>query len=285
MRFASNTKSFELMEKNFRIDQTLYHFTIFGEGKPLLLLHGFTGSKESWRGVIPSLAKTWRVIAVDLPGHGQTIAPDDVTAYTMPVVAGQLARLIERAAGEPAHVLGYSMGGRLALYLALAHPAWVSALTLESASPGLEAEAERAARVASDEGLAARIERDGIEKFVEEWEKLPLFASQAQLPAHARAELRAQRLRNRPHELALSLRGMGTGAQPSLWGKIERSDRLSVNLIAGELDTKFVGINRRMQALMPNARLKVVAGAGHSVHLEKPETWAAIVSQTERKSF
>ncbi|MFZ1792858.1 MAG: 2-succinyl-6-hydroxy-2,4-cyclohexadiene-1-carboxylate synthase, partial [Anaerolineae bacterium] len=84
---------------------------------------------------------------------------------------------------------------------------------------------------------------------------------------------------------ALSLRGMGTGAQPSLWGKIERSDSLSVNLIAGELDTKFVGINRRMQALMPNARLKVVAGAGHSVHLEKPETWAAIVSQTERKSF
>lgn len=272
------------------IDHTRYHFTMSGEGKPLLLLHGFTGSKESWRGVMPALAKKHRVIAVDLPGHGQTIAPDDVTAYTMPVVAGQLARLIERVAGEPAHVLGYSMGGRLALYLVLAHPAWVSALTLESASPGLETEAERAARVASDEALAARIERDGIEAFVDEWEKLALFASQARLPAHARAELRAQRLRNHPRGLALSLRGMGTGAQPSLWGRLgelERSDRSptpnpsrregGVTLIAGEMDTKFVGINRRMQMLMPNARLSVVAGAGHTIHLEKPEAWTALV--------
>lgn len=260
----------------FKVDDTRYHYIEAGAGQPLLLLHGFTGCTENWREVMTSLQTRRRVIAIDLPGHGQTEAPNDVAQYAMPFVARQISAFNAEVIGEPTIVLGYSMGGRLALFLALHHHDQVNSLILESASPGLATETERQSRIASDEALAQRIERDGIEKFIDEWEQLPLFASQMQLPLEARMRLRELRLKNKPAGLALSLRGMGTGAQSSLWDRLGEWTKPAL-LISGERDAKFVEINRAMAQRMTSATHHIVANAGHAVHFEHPERYADLI--------
>lgn len=253
-----------------------YHVELCGDGPPLLMLHGFTGSAACWHPFLPEFGRRCRVIAVDLPGHGRTDAPRDAARYRTEAVVDDLCRLLDELSVDKAAVLGYSMGGRLALSLAMLRPERVAALMLESSSPGLTDAAERAARVRQDEALAARIEREGIEAFVDHWENLPLFAPVKRLPDHVQARLRAGRLANRPHGLAGSLRGMGTGVQPSWWPHLAELDA-PVQLIAGELDGKFCGIAEKMQAALPDSRLAVVPDAGHLVHVEKPELFATIV--------
>jgi len=252
-----------------KISGLRYHYTQSGSGEPLVLLHGFTGSSASWRNIMPDLSARFRVIAVDLPGHGQTGSPSEIHRYQMPVITGDLIQLLESLDASPAHCLGYSMGGRLALYLAIHHPENVRSLILESTSPGLADPRERAARQQQDEALAERIEQDGIPAFVANWERLPLFASLDRLPLSALAELREQRLANSATGLANSLRGMGTGVQPSLWDRLEALE-LPILQIVGRLDEKFVALNRAMAGKFPDARLAIVDGAGHIVHLEQP---------------
>lgn len=253
-----------------------YHVSVEGRGAPLLLLHGFTGSGASWRGHFPALTPQRQVIAPDLLGHGRTEAPADPARYAMgPCVADVIALLDQLGLGA-VDVLGYSMGGRVALSVAAAHPARIRRLVLESASPGLATAEERAARRAADEALAARLEQEGLEAFVDAWERLPLFASQAQLPAPVRAAVRAQRLAHTPAGLANSLRGLGTGAQPALWDRLPDLRR-PVLLVAGALDAKFVGLAQAMAARLPLAELRVIAQAGHTVHLEQPEAYAEAV--------
>jgi 2-succinyl-6-hydroxy-2,4-cyclohexadiene-1-carboxylate synthase len=147
---------------------------------------------------------------------------------------------------------------------------------LESASPGLETDDERTARRTSDEELAKRLETEGIEAFVDHWEAHPLFESQKTLPAEVRRAHRAGRLRNDARSLAAALRGLGTGALPSYWNALETC-RVPTLLVVGELDSAYVEIGRRMQERMPAARLVVVPGAGHTVHLERPDAWVEAV--------
>jgi 2-succinyl-6-hydroxy-2,4-cyclohexadiene-1-carboxylate synthase len=168
------------------------------------------------------------------------------------------------------------MGGRLALDIAVHHPTAVRALILESASPGLVDVAERRERRLQDEELAGRIEAEGVERFVNTWEQLPLFASQRHLPADVQAGIRRQRLNNSAAGLARSLRGMGAGVQPSLWAELATIDRPAL-LIAGALDPKFVTINRQMAVALPEGRLNIIENAGHAVHLEQPARFAEVV--------
>jgi 2-succinyl-6-hydroxy-2,4-cyclohexadiene-1-carboxylate synthase len=256
------------------IDQTRYHYIEAGAGQPMLLLHGFTGCAENWAEVMHLLVQRFRVIALDLPGHGLTQAPDDVTQFSLTLVSQQIAVFIHLIIGTPVHLLGYSMGGRLALHVALELPAQVKTLTLESASPGLQTMAEQAARIASDEALAERIERDGIAAFVAEWERLPLWVSQQKVSEEKRARLHAQRLQNNPRGLALSLRGMGAGAHPSLWHRLSEL-KVSTLLLAGAQDAKFVAIARRMAAAIPQSQLHIISDAGHSTHFEQPASFVA----------
>jgi len=246
-------------------------------GPTLLLLHGFTGSAAGWGSHLETFAaQGWRVIALDLPGHGQSAAPADLRYYSIEYCKDAiLAVLRELGVGQgDAILLGYSLGGRIALYTAFS--GFFRASILESASPGLEDAAERATRCSSDEALAASIERDGVQAFVDRWEKLPLFASQSTLPLETREALRRQRLHNRASGLARSLRGVGTGVQPALHTRLPTL-HIPVLLIAGKLDTKFTAIARSMAQALPQAQLCIVPGVGHAVHLERPAEFAALV--------
>ncbi len=253
-----------------------YHVDIQGSGIPLVLLHGFTGSTQNWRGVMPTLAQQFAVMALDLPGHGQSFVPAAPEECEMYTVAEDLERLLADLNIEKCLLLGYSLGARLALYFAHSYPMLVGGLILESGSPGLADAAERAQRQQADNELADFIEREGMAAFVQHWENLPMWASQQQLPDEVRSWVRQLRLQNHPTGLANMLRGMGTGVQPSLWDKLPEID-IPTLLIAGELDSKFATIATHMHAALPNAQLSIIPNAGHAVHLEQAALYTAAI--------
>ncbi len=243
----------------------------------LVMLHGFTGSAAGWGHQLDAFATYGlRVIALDLLGHGQSDAPYDPQRYAIEHCQQDVLAVLQElgVSKDQAVLLGYSMGGRIALYTAFS--GFFRALILESASPGLEDPAEREQRRFSDEALAASIELDGIQAFIERWEKLPLFTSQKSLPFECRQALRRERLLNRATGLAQSLRGVGTGVQPSLYARLPTL-HIPVLLIAGELDTKFTAIARQMAQVLPQSQLRIIPGAGHTVHLERPQEFVSLV--------
>lgn len=223
------------------------------------------------------LAKKHTVITVDLPGHGQSSHSTVLENYRMEAVSDNLLGIMDDLDHHTFDLLGYSMGGRLALYTAVRFPKRIKRLVLESASPGLKTAEERQDRIRTDNMLADRIERDGIESFVNFWESISLWESQAQLSASSKNHLRQLRLTNNEAGLALSLRGMGTGQQPSQWTYLPQLS-LPTLLLTGEFDTKFKNIAAEMQTLIPNATHQIIAGAGHTIHLEQPEAWFNTVS-------
>jgi 2-succinyl-6-hydroxy-2,4-cyclohexadiene-1-carboxylate synthase len=244
----------------------------WGEGAPVLLLHGFTGRASSWQ----PIAERWpsfRCLAVDITGHGDSDSPPDPSRYTMAAFSDDLAAVFDALGIERTALFGYSMGGRVALNFALRHQDRLTALVLESASPGIEDPAERAARVESDGALADRIEREGIEAFVNYWQSIPLWESQQALPEAKRAALRAQRLRNSTGGLANSLRGMGAGAQDYLFGRL-RELRIPVLFLAGELDLRYADLARSMAAQIAGAECRIIPAAGHATHFERPDSFA-----------
>ena len=402
--------------KRINIDGLVYSVTTAGEaGPPLLLLHGFTGSGATWLPLLAMFATRKRVVAVDLPGHGRTDAPEDPARYGIDrtvrdllAVMDRLESLFEREcragsgdavasvpaghdgnentcrttvadtvvaapiaarddghereedgidgpgappthtrardpergeniadyvnsplldthpqAWDPEHregqsdgpgvlsasavawggederqagraaapvgsdprgdaregwaVLGYSMGGRVALHLALAAPERVASLVLEGASPGIADGDERRQRQEADWALAARIEREGIGPFVDYWEALPLFASQRRLPDGVQAGLRAGRLATVPLGLANSLRAAGAGAQEALHERLGAL-AMPVLLIAGEWDEKYRQLMGEMAGYLPRPRMAIIEGAGHAAHLEQPERFATAVA-------
>jgi len=244
--------------------------------EPLVLLHGFTGSAATWSAHTTIFSQHFQTIAVDLLGHGLSDSPADAARYQMERCIDDLLSILDHLNVERANLLGYSMGGRVALHFAAAYPERLSALVLESASPGLHDAAERQARIASDHALADRLERNGLEAFIDYWTNLPLFASQSHLPADVRADLRSQRLGNNLTGLANSLRGLGTGAQQSLWDRLATIG-VPTLLIAGALDEKFASIAQKMAQSMPHSRLAIVGNAGHAVHLERPALFDQLV--------
>ena len=241
----------------------------------IVMLHGFTGSVATWEKVAKLLAN-FRIVAIDLMGHGLTEAPQNVTAYSMQEQNLLLDEVFQQLKLSKFTLLGYSLGGRVALSYAVAFPQRISHLILESASPGLKTAEERAVRQASDEELANKIEQNGIESFVSKWENIPLFATQKRLPLDVQKAVRKERLSQTEIGLANSLRGMGTGAQKSLWADLEELT-IPVTLITGQLDEKFCKIAEEMQALLPNAQIFHVDNVGHAIHVENPEQFATIV--------
>lgn len=231
----------------------------------ILFLHGFMGSAEDWEAIVVTLRERFYCVAVDLPGHGASLGllPE---SYTMEGTTRFLVDLLDELDLGHAAVAGYSMGGRLALYFALRYPERCAGLFLESASPGLYSAKERATRRQADEEKARRLESEDFDEFLRDWYRQPIFASLAQDKELLRRTV-ALRRRNEPEELARSLRGMGTGSQPSLWDELPGM-RVPALAVAGALDEKYVEISRRAARLSPSMGGAVVPGAGHNVRAE-----------------
>jgi 2-succinyl-6-hydroxy-2,4-cyclohexadiene-1-carboxylate synthase len=250
----------------------------YGDGAPIMLLHGFTGSLQTWKPFVSELISRCQVVLIDLVGHGFSDSPPDPARYSMGRVANDIASLLDALSIEKTSVLGYSMGGRLALHFALTYPERTKSLVLESASPGLASADEREARIKSDNELADFIEKYGVPAFVKRWENLSLFESQRRLPDELWERLHTDRLRNSSRGLASSLRGMGTGKQASLWESLSALNAPTL-ILAGELDLKFREIGLTMAQRAPNTTFKIIKGAGHTIHLEQPERFIEEVSR------
>lgn len=234
-----------------------------------LLVHGFTQNASCMQPFASHLESalavqgmTAAIAMVDAPGHG-------ASAHDHADLIDAASLLVE--AGGDGHYVGYSMGGRMLLHAALLFPERMRSLTLIGATAGIDGAVDRAKRLVSDEDVAVRLERDGIESFLDFWLGLDLFAT---LPAEA--AMREERLTNRPDGLAASLRQCGAGNQFPLWNRLSRIN-VPTQIIAGASDAKFTEIGRRMVELLPNARFDAVPG-GHAVHSEQPEAVAALIA-------
>ncbi len=241
--------------------------------RPALLLHGFTGDSHAFDGLRPWLGKALVAISLDLPGHGRSplTASSGRAGYEETLEALE-RRLIEL--GEPAELIGYSQGARLALAVALRRPRCVRRLVLVSGSPGLRRRRARRARRLADEALAQRLERGGVEPFMRRWEALPLFEGLRRLPPAQRQELSAARRRCSAQGLAAALRAFGTGVQPSCWEGLPGL-RVPTLLVTGARDAKFTAIAVEMAAQLPLGWRCTLEGVWHAPHLEAPAALCA----------
>ena len=237
-----------------------------GSGRRLVLVHGFTQSSESWRRIGDALSVRYEVLAPDLPGHGRSSDPEGGL--------DEAGRLLGEAGGRGTYV-GYSLGGRVCLHLALQSPELVERLVLVSATAGIEEDEHRRQRRESDDSLAARIEdlgEVGLPVFLDEWLAGPLFSH-----LDDAAKDLAVRCRNRPHGLAASLRCHGTGTQEPLWDRLGEL-AMEVVVVAGADDDAYAAIGRRMAASVgDNARFLLMPGAGHAVPFEQPDGFVRLL--------
>ncbi|MGH7681331.1 MAG: 2-succinyl-6-hydroxy-2,4-cyclohexadiene-1-carboxylate synthase [Candidatus Eiseniibacteriota bacterium] len=242
-----------------------------------VLLHGFAGSSADWTDAAVALAaEGFDALGIDLPGHGGTTIPAVRSAWSVSDLLRDLVEVTSALDFAPSHWIGYSMGGRTALHVALAHSSVATSLVLESTSPGIASDTERAARQSEDEALAATIEARGIDWFVSHWEAIPIFDSQRQLSSAVLAAQRERRRANQPGGLVASLRHMGQGAMMPVGHRLAEVACPAL-LIAGALDPKYQTHAAQMAAAIPGAEARTIPGAGHNVHLEQPEAFQRAV--------
>jgi 2-succinyl-6-hydroxy-2,4-cyclohexadiene-1-carboxylate synthase len=233
-----------------------------------LLLHGFAGTGRSWDAVIQAAADPqWRPNSPDLPGHGSAGA---VPEGGIPSLAASLAE----EHGPIGTLAGYSMGGRIALQMALDHPGCAQRLVLISMSPGMEGPDERASRSRADHELAAQFEEISAEEVADTWLSGPLFAAD---PPEVQALAREQILASEPAGLAQALRGYGPGEMQPLWDRLPELE-VPVTVVVGERDARYRTIAERMSALIPGAEVVVVPGAGHALPRGAPGAIAALLA-------
>ena len=252
--------------------------TVTGSGEPVLVIHGFTGCAQAMAPLVDRLGGRRR-IAVDLPGHGNSESPADLKRYSIDATVEALAELIVEMDATPCAIVGYSMGGRVALSLAAAHRELCRSLVLISATAGITDPGERASRQRADAALAYLIAQQGLRHFVDRWMALPMWETLHERlgPVAWQTTIR-QRLTCHPLGLAHSLRAAGTGSMRSLWEELDSVD-VPTLLLCGELDPKFVDLGAQMASQLPNCSLMVLPGTGHAVHLEDPESCTAALRE------
>lgn len=272
-----------------------YDFTYWLEGDAshpvLLFLHGFMGNRQEFNQHIRSLSPYFYCIAIDLPAHGDSSLggyshsshSNDTFLlepyYTMDAIANLLIEFLDFLGIKRCSPVGYSMGGRVALYLAVNFPKYCDRLILESTSAGLTTPSARSDRLAQDLQTATKLATATpaqFREFLDDWYRQPIFAN---LHVHPHfAELRDRRLAQRPLELAKCLYSLSVARQRSLWQDLPQIE-MPVLLIAGALDSKFVQIHQQMARSLPSAQLEVVADCGHNVHFEQPQIFTALIRE------
>lgn len=242
---------------------TLAHEFV-GQGRHAAFVHGFTQTGQSWKTLLPHLRTPLQSQLIDAPGHGLSHNGKRSLWEAGTDILDTM---------QPGILIGYSMGARMSLHAALLHPAKVEALVLISGTAGIIDNQEREQRKRDDDDLAHHICDVGLDTFLTEWLDKPMFATLAHNDTDTQ-----DRMRNTPEGIADSLRFAGTGTQTPLWSRLNELT-MPVLLIAGELDKKFVQIAEEMKTHIPSSTLCVIAEAGHSVHLEKPQEVASAIDQ------
>jgi 2-succinyl-6-hydroxy-2,4-cyclohexadiene-1-carboxylate synthase len=262
------------------INGILYHLEKHQKDtkKPdILLLHGFMGSGESFKSTLPFLKEYVNPVTVDLLGHGKTESANSAKRFTLDCQIVDIKRLIEKVFETKPFLYGYSMGGRLALRYALTFPHTICGLVLESATYGLNDQETIRERKQMDEERAQAIE-NGFSSFLDKWQKLPLFQSNLPTDEERTETYQAIQQQQDPQQMANSLRGFGTAQMPSVKGELSTL-HLPVLLLAGKADLKYVEIMENMHRELPISELYIAPDAGHRVHLENPESLAAVIKK------
>lgn len=267
-----------MIEQDLAIAEYHFHYQSGGNrrGQPLLFLHGFMGDCQEFDPILPYFWDDFYCLVIDLPGHGQTEVTGDDSHYGMEKTAIALIDFLNYLQLSKIGLIGYSMGGRLALYLALHFPEKFSYLILESASPGLQSAIARKKRIEHDEQWIKKLKNENFSDVLSEWYQQNLFNSLRKLPNFP--DLFARRLNNSPEKLAKSLQYLGTGQQISLWEKL-RQGSVPLLLLVGGQDHKFVAINQKIAVDYPQAQLQVFSHCGHNLHLEDSHNFALILRQ------
>lgn len=235
------------------------------QNQAIVFLHGFMGTAADWKEIASRFSDRFYCLLPDLVGHGETPLSDEISYATW---GSLLKEELSTKGIEKTHLVGYSMGGRLALYFALTYPEMIEKLLLESANPGIDAEAERQGRAALDDKLAARLRCDGMSAFLEFWYNIPLFASLNEYPA-LKNGLIHKRADQNPENMARVLSELSPGRQPSLWARLTEL-KMPTLLIAGELDQKYCRITSQMRATILKSTRVTLPRCGHNTHRENP---------------
>lgn len=266
-----------------KLKTVAFHYVTAGlpTNPPFLLLHGFLGSYQDFTEILPALSQHFYCIVPDLPGHGYTLTHG--RGYNFLFMVQAISNFVDALDLREIYLLGYSMGGRLALYLSCYFSGRYTRTILESASPGLKTDDEKWDRYARDHELAYQLRTASLPEFLTQWYNNPLFASLKDYP-DIYAAMYQRRLTNNAMSLADVLSGCSLGRQPSLWERLHELDALplspdnSLRLFVGELDAKFVETNREMLACCPKtASLKIFEACGHNIHLEASNAYAQAV--------
>ncbi|MBI5962849.1 MAG: 2-succinyl-6-hydroxy-2,4-cyclohexadiene-1-carboxylate synthase [Chloroflexi bacterium] len=242
---------------------------------PLVFLHGFLGSGKSWRDINVAIRENYFCIMPDLIGHGENTNLDINSPLNFDVMTDWLLHLLDEIPAPKIHLVGYSLGGRAALTFASRYPERILTLTLESASPGIIDPDERACRIDEDSARAESILQDGMSAFVEQWYRMPLFASLNSQPEKISA-IKESAKQNDPRWMAKVIRELSPGTQTPLWDSLP-SLSFPVLLIAGEKDEKYVQVIHKMAEKIPNCKHVIVPDAGHNVHAEQPEKYIELI--------
>ncbi|NBV41356.1 alpha/beta fold hydrolase [bacterium] len=242
---------------------------------PLLMLHGFLGDSRDWELIVPELTELFYCIACDFPGHGQSPVDPDLSINKL------LSELeFQFRNSQPLTIIAYSMGGRIAMQFSEQFPSLVKSIILESASPGIDSELERRARTIFDRQLAARILRMSQSDFIDWWCDQPMFGQIAAHPGFP--DLRRNRSQFSKEGALLALERLGAATLPSLWPKIQK---LPIGgYFVGELDTKYVGVAKRLMNDCPNILVKIIPGLGHNCHFEAPSEFVRHVKAALRST-
>ncbi|MCC6795355.1 MAG: 2-succinyl-6-hydroxy-2,4-cyclohexadiene-1-carboxylate synthase [Candidatus Hydrogenedentes bacterium] len=260
----------------------LAHTIVGPQDAPVVVfLHGFLGGKCDWATTTNLLDEDFRCVSLDLPGHGESAG--DPNLCSMEYVATKVIELVDSLDAGSFSMVGYSMGGRIALYVSSIYAMRVDAIVLESTSPGLKTESERAARREQDERWAQMVEIKGMVAFLDAWYEQPLFESLASRPKLIE-RVKAKRLKNEPRAVARALRGFSVGRQTPLWDEWD-GNQVPALLVAGELDAKYCAVAREMEQTCSACRVAIVPGAGHNVHEEAPNEYNSAIHTFLRETI
>lgn len=249
-----------------------FHCRASGNPKnpPILFLHGFMGTGNDWNDVIQSLFPKYYCLTIDLPGHGE-IGLDEIVNYSFEKTAFALIEVLKQLDINKCYLVGYSMGGRLALFLTLRYPQFFIKTVLESASPGLRSQQEREQRILQDAEISRELETCNFPSFLQRWYSQPIFEGLTE--SENFKKLLENRFKNNPKMLAQTLRYLGTGTQPSLWEELTQN-KIPILLLVGGSDIKFQSIAREMAESNWFVQTQTVEGCSHNIHSRKPEQFA-----------